>query len=269
MRSKEGNKNNRHSGKLKIAHVFHRGSGVSGSRPLTHQRGRKPQAGKRKKNTTKLEHTCNPTAPRRECVPCNLRPWVKSTALSSMARGSQMQSALNTLTPSETRPLGFSGAPDRGQGTDLAKQTLHDSGATLRIAGTTGQLPLVSVILEPTQAYRTDMEERRREASCTHSLREVMIRRKAWKGPHRPTVCAGKGQGTLDPSRDQGKGLPCLQNTQSSSQGYGEWGREGPQAAARPARILVLPLQRCDRGQVSFRLYASISLNKKEATEAI
>lgn len=84
-----------------------------------------------------------------------------------MARGSQTQSALNTLTPSETRPLGLSGVPDRGQGTDLAKQTPHDSGATLRIAGTTGQLPLVSVILEPTQAYRTAMEEGRREASCT------------------------------------------------------------------------------------------------------
>lgn len=126
-------------------------------------------------------------------------------------RQSDAVSPLNTLTPSETRPLGLSGAPDRGQGTDLAKQTLHDRGATLRIAGTTGQLPLVSVVLEPTQAYRTAMEERRREASCTHSLREVMIRRKAWEGPHRPTVCSGKGQGTLDPSRDQGKGLPCLQ----------------------------------------------------------
>lgn len=75
-----------------------------------------------------------------------------------------MQSALNTLTPSETRPLGLSGAPDRGQGTELAKQTLQDSGDTLRIAGTTGQLPLASVILEPTQAYRTAMEGRHREA---------------------------------------------------------------------------------------------------------
>ena len=65
------------------------------------------------------------------------------------------------------------------------------------------------------------------------------------------------------PKQRPGEGFALPPNTKLSSQGYGEWGREGPQAAAHPARILVPPLPRCDLGQVSFQLCASISLNKK------
>lgn len=201
-------------------------------------------------------------------MPCSLRHGSSLQPCPPWPGAARCSQPSTLLTPSETRPLGLSGVPDRGQGTDLAKQTLHDSGATLRTAGTTGQLPLVSVILEPTQAYRTAMEERRREASCTQFEGGDDQEKSLGRTPP-PHCLFRKRTRDTGPKQRPGEGFALPPNIKSSSQGYGEWGREGPQAAARPARILVLPLQRCDQGQVSFQLYASISLNKKEAREAI